>query len=479
MSRVVVIGAGVGGLATAARLAALGHHVTVCEQAPTVGGKLGWLTQDGFGFDTGPSLVTLPQVFRELFDATGDPLASVLRLERTTLPRARFADGAVMHAATTEQEFQAGLEHTQGLQWAALMQRAEQIWEATEQSFLRAPIGSPRALARLLARQSRDLRTVAPWQSLRGLSDDVLTDPHLRLILDRYATYSGSDPRKAPAALAVVPFVEQRYGAWYVPGGLHLLGDAIRDRATERGAQLRLDTDVTDIRTNGRRVTGVRLSDGGELPADVVVANADAAHLYRDLLPRPRLARRVVQRASYGGFAVLLGVRGAFHRLAHHEIFFPENYEQEFAQLAAGEILSDPVVYLSRPTDAALAPAGHEAWFVLVNAPRDGQVDWDEPTSAAYAERIVELLATRGLDLAGRIVTRAHRSPRDLERQTRAVGGAIYGTSSNGARAAFLRPPNEGPVRGLFLVGGSAHPGGGLPLVTLSAGIVAGLVGAS
>ena len=476
MSRVIVIGAGVGGLAAAARLATQGHRVTVCEQAPVIGGKLGRLRQDGFVFDTGPSLVTMPQVFEEFFSGTGDPMRSVLKLERTTLPRARFPGTGPMEAATTAEEFLEGLDISQRAQWQNLMKRAERIWEATSESFLTSPIGTPRALVRLLGRQTRDLRTVAPWKTLRDLSDELLTDPHLKFLLDRYATYSGSDPRKAPAALAVVPFVEQRFGAWYVPGGLYLLGEAIRDRALERGATVRTDTEVSRIITSGKRVTGVELADGTHLDADAVVANVDAAHLYTDLLPRPRLAGRVEKRASYGGFAVMLGVRGSYHRLAHHEILFPENYETEFDELGEGTPLTDPTIYVSRPLDAAVAPSGHEAWFVLVNAPRQGQVEWDELTPS-YSVKILDLLAERGLDIRDRITTQATRSPRDLERQTRAVGGAIYGSSSDGARSAFLRPANDGPVRGLFLVGGSAHPGGGLPLGTLSARIVAGLVG--
>lgn len=488
-----MVGAGVGGLAAAARLAALGHHVTVCEQAPEVGGKLGRVVHDGaagaFGFDTGPSLVTMPQVFRELFRDTGDSLDSVLPLRRTTLPRASFADGAVLPTATTEADFLDGLDPGQRLQWRRFLARAERIWDATHAPFLESPLGSARALLRLLPGQLRDLRTVAPWRSLGSLGASLLPDSHLRMLLDRYATYTGSDPRRAPAALAVVPFVEQRFGAWYVDGGLHRLGLAIRDRAAERGAVLRTDTDVVAVETAGGRVGGVRLADGSRLAADVVVANADAAHVYGDLLPRSRattrLAHRVTARASYSGFVVLLALRGATPGLAHHEVLFPADYEAEFDGLRAGTTpLPDPAVYVSAPRDPGVAPPGHESWFVLVNAPRHapsaaaGGMDWEAAgVVPAYADRVLDLLAARGLDVRSRVVWRGTRSPADLERATRAVGGAIYGTSSDGARAAFVRPANRSPVPGLFLVGGSAHPGGGLPLVTLSARIVAGLVG--
>jgi len=487
VSRVVVIGAGVGGLAAAARLAAVGHDVTVCEQAPTVGGKLGWVTHQtdagAHGFDTGPSLVTMPQVFTELFAATGDSLDSVLTLRRTTLPRARFADGTVMATATTAADFLAGLDGPARQQWQSFTSRAERIWDATHGAFLESPLGSPAAVARLLLRRPAALATVAPWRSLRGLGASYLTDPHLRTLLDRYATYTGSDPRRAPAALAVVPFVEQRFGAWYVDGGLHRLALAIRDRATEGGARVRTGTDVTAVATAGGRVSGVLLADGSRLPADVVVANTDAAHLYGDLIARPRLAARARSRASASGFALLLAVRGRTPGLAHHEVFFPADYDREFDGLRTGAApLPDPAVYLSVPPDPAVAPPGGESWFVLVNAPRHGtgraEIDWDAPGLAqTYADRVLAVLAARGLDIRDRVTHREVRSPAHLARATRAAGGAIYGTSSDGARAAFLRPANRSPVPGLFLVGGSAHPGGGLPLVALSARIVAGLVG--
>jgi len=486
VSRVVVVGGGVGGLAAAARLAALGHAVTLCEQADRVGGKLGWVSVDPaaaagrFGFDTGPSLLTLPQVFLDLFADTGAPLDSVLRLERTTLPRCRFPDGTTLAPATTDEEFLATLGDA-APQWAGLMRRAERIWAATRVPFLESPLGSLGALVRLLPGQLRDLRTVAPWQTLRGLGRSYLREENLRMLLDRYATYSGSDPRRAPAALAVVPYVEQRFGAWYVPGGLYQLAVAIAHRAVERGAVVRTSTDVVAIERNGSRVSGVRLADGGRLPADVVVANADAAHLYRDLVDVPRIARAARSRASYGGLVLLLAVRGRTPGLAHHEVVFPADYDREFDELRAGAApLRDPTVYLSVPADPAAAPAGCESWFVLVNAPRQGQVDWDLPGRAeAAADAVLATLARRepGLDVRGRVLWRAVHTPADLARGTRAYGGAIYGTSSDGARAAFLRPANRSPVPGLFLVGGSAHPGGGLPLVALSARIVAGLVG--
>lgn len=486
----VVVGAGLGGLAAAARLAATGHDVTVCEAAAEVGGKLGWVSRDGFGFDTGPSLVTLPQVFEDLFAATGAPLSEVLDLVRLDPAVAyRFADGTRLAVPGRLADIPAAVDAALGSgdQWAALLQRAEQVWRVTEQPFLRSELQGPRTLARL-ARSAADVRTVAPWLSLRALGSRYLTDPRLQVLLDRYATYSGSDPRRAPAALVTVPWVEQAFGSWYVRGGLRRLALAVADRAVERGAVLRTSTPVTEVLVAGGRAAGVQLADGGRLPADVVVSNADAAALYADLLPAGapvRRARATLSRAtaSSSGFVLLLALHGRTPDLAHHTVLFPADYDAEFDGLFdSPRPLADPTVYVSAPDDPATRPdAGSEAWFVLVNAPRHrpGEgVDWDAPGLAdSYADRVLAVLAERGLDVRDRVRWREVRTPADLERATGSVGGSIYGTSSNGARDAFLRPANASPLPGLFLVGGSAHPGGGLPLVALSAEIVTGLVG--
>jgi phytoene desaturase len=294
--------------------------------------------------------------------------------------------------------------------------------------------------------------------------------------------------------LATVPYVEQAFGSWYVRGGLRRLAEAVAQRAVERGAVVRTGTAVERVLVEGGRAAGVRLAGGEVLRADVVVSGADAAALYTDLLPPSRPTLRVrgdLARStpSLSGFVLLLALRGRTPGLAHHTVLFPADYDAEFDAVfgvgrhrGALQPVADPTVYVSAPDDPATRPDDDsESWFVLVNAPRHdpaGGVDWDAPGLAdRYAQQVLDVLARRGLDVRERVRWCAVRTPADLERDTRSVGGSIYGTSSNGARAAFLRPANASPVPGLFLVGGSSHPGGGLPLVALSAEIVAGLVG--
>lgn len=490
MAGVVVVGAGVGGLCAAVRLAAAGHRVTVCEAADSVGGKLGLRERAGFRFDTGPSLLTWPQVFEETLAAVGVRLADQLDLVPVEPAiRYRFADGTWITVpngppARVAEALGDQLGGTAAADWAAFSAHAGRVWGAVRGPFLSEPLDGPLDLLRY-SRRVHDLVRIAPWRTLRSTGTRFLRDPRLRVLLDRYATYSGSDPRRAPAALAVVPWLEQTYGAWYVRGGMRRLAEVLAERATAAGAGIRLGARVTAVLTDGGRAAGVRLCSGEAVDADVVVCNADATALYTGLLddPAARGPLRRLRRAtpSLSGFVLLLALRGHGSDRAHHTVLFPAAYDDEFDSIfgRAPRPVADPAVYITDPGDPAVCPDGDEAWFVLVNAPRQQPgLDWDrEGLADAYADAVLAAMARRGVDVRDRVRWREVRTPADLERDTGAPGGAIYGTSSNGATAAFLRPANRSPLPGLFLVGGSAHPGGGLPLVAQSAAIVARLVG--
>ncbi len=244
MARVVVVGAGMGGLAVAARLARLRHDVTLLEQAPVVGGKLGTYSRDGFTFDTGPSLLTLPAVYRDLFRKTGRPLEDVLELTPVDpVARYRFPDGTWVDVPNASRRavaatFGEAFGGSAGEDWSRFLDRAGRIWQATRGPFLESPLDGPRDLLRQSRRDRRPAHDRTVGDAALGWVASTCATRGLRMFLDRYATYTGSDPRRAPAALAVVPYVEQTFGAWYVPGGLRRLGDALLARCQDRGVRV-------------------------------------------------------------------------------------------------------------------------------------------------------------------------------------------------------------------------------------------------
>ena len=384
MSRIVVIGGGVGGLAAAARLASAGHRVTLLEQAPEVGGKLGRHVRAGYVFDTGPSLLTMPQVFEDFFADTGDPLDQVLPLRRVDpLTCYRWPDGTVLNlpadGSATGPALDAALGSGAGAQWLRLLDRGARIEAAARRPFLEAPFAGPTTLARAAVRRPGDIRVISPAATLRGLGRRMLRDERLQMLLDRYATFSGADPRRAPAALAMIPSMEQASGAWYIPGGLHRLRLALRDRATEHGVEIHCGSRVAFIETAAGRATGVVMAGGGRLRADVVVATIDADVVYRSMLgARPpgllaRLAGLAGLAPSMSGYVLLLGLQGRTPGLGHHTVFFPRDYDAEFDAVFGGRLAEDPTIYVSKPDDPSLVPTpDRESWFVLANAAPHG-----------------------------------------------------------------------------------------------------------
>lgn len=495
MARIIVIGAGMGGMAAAARLRIKGHDVTVVEASATHGGKLGTLRRDGFAFDTGPTVLTLPAVYRDLFLKTGGPLEESIDLVALEPGVTyRFADGSRLDlpgagAGRAAEAMGDALGGRAADDWRALMARAGRMWAAIRRPLLESQLTGARELIPL-ARDLDTLRIVAPWQTLRGIGRRTLSDPRARQVLDRYATHAGSDPRRAPAVLSTLPYVESTFGVWHVSGGLRSLADALRSRLSERGVRLLPETRAVRIALADGRVSGVALDDGQVLPAEVVVANADARQVYGELLgaAAPAGTRRRLAHAtpSMSGFTIMLAVSGRTPGVSHHNVWFPADHDAEYdAIFGTPSPVDDPTIHACVPADPAMRPEGCEAWTVQVGAPRHspggrqpGSIDWDAPGLAEqYADLVLQRLAQRGTDLGGRIIWRRLRTPADLQRATRAPGGSICGTASHGFRAAFLRPQNASEIPGLFLAGGSVHPGGGLPMVGLSAEIVANLVG--
>jgi phytoene desaturase len=490
--KIVVVGAGMGGMTAAARLSRGGHEVVLYEASDQIGGKCRTEWIGKVAFDTGPSLLTLPAVYKDFFQRTGKPMGLICPIE-TVNPSFdyRFADGSNVKFANlsrkeTLDSISASFGAESATQWDRIMKRAERMWDVSRGPFIESELKSPLSLIKRVT-ILRDMKIIAPWKTLRQHADEILKDKRLRYIMDRYATYSGSDPRKAPAVLSTIAFVEESFGAWHVKGGLGNLATTVHQRAVDVGVAFHLNSPVATIQTKRNKATGVVLANGSVVEADAVVANADASLVYNKLIKGNKRvlkkARKNIKNAdvSVAGFSLLLGIRKDPDQvLNHHTILFPDDYDAEFdAIFTHGKPVEKPTIYICAPQDESMSKDETlEGWFVLVNAPTHGLFDWSNADFAReYANSIIDQIEARGISVRDRLESLTIRTPADLEASVMAPGGAIYGTSSNGARAAFMRAKNRSPIKGLYLVGGSAHPGGGLPLVGISGDLVTEAIG--
>ncbi|MCB0108021.1 MAG: phytoene desaturase [Caldilineaceae bacterium] len=487
---VVVIGAGIGGLSAAIRLAAAGEKVLILEQNETVGGKMNQVIADGFRWDTGPSVITMRHVFDDLFAAAGRQLTDYLTLEPVDpLTRYFYPDGTVLDVTRdwptlAAQIAQLDARDVQG--YLDFLAYAAKLHRITGPVFIYDRPPSWRSFRRV---SPVDFFKVDPWFTLDQVIRRHLKSPQLRQLMGRFATYVGASPYLAPATLGVIADVELTGGVWYPRGGIYAIATALQRLATELGVEIRTSCAVKQIAVEAGAVCGVILADDTLLPTKRLIANVDATTVYTKLLPYSHATerrRRQLQavECSCSGYVLLLGVEGESPQLAHHNIFFAPDYRREFADIFEHAVPPrEPTIYvaITSKSDPADAPPGCENWFVLVNTPAlaangKDNFDWrhDEPR---YREQILERLASFGFDIRQRIRHIAVRTPEDLATRTGAWRGALYGISSNQALNAFRRPHNRASaIRGLYFAGGTTHPGGGVPMVTLSGKVAAELL---
>ncbi len=484
--RVIVIGAGIGGLAAAAELAARGLHVTVVEAQATPGGKLREVpVGGGLRVDGGPTVFTMRWVFEALFEALGTSLEAELELRPATIlarhawDEARldlFAD--IDRSADAIGDF-AGAEDAKG--YRRLCADSQRMFQILDQSFMQAAAPSMQGLIGGVGIGGVfGLRHIRPFTTLWRALGDYFADQRLRQLFARYATYCGSSPFQAPATLMLVTHVEQA-GVWLLDGGMHSLARTLEAIARRHGAQFRYQAEAAEILVEASRIAGVRLASGERLAGDAVIANTDTAALATGRLgaavtkavPRIAPAKRSLSAVT---FAMAAEVRG--FPLVHHNVFFSRDYPGEFQDIHEhGRLPQDPTVYVcaqDRGDDDTVPPAGTERIFALINAPASGD---SRPLTADAIEactgKLHAVLCRSGLTLEAAPESLTLTTPTDFDRLFPATGGALYGPASHGWQASFQRPGVKTKLAGLYLAGGSVHPGPGIPMATLSGRLAA------
>lgn len=480
MKDVKIIGAGLGGLATACLLAAKGYEVTVIEKNDKPGGKINEVQTDRFRFDTGPSLLTMPFILEELFkrcNARMDNFLTVTPLD--IICRYQYPDGTEFTCWQDQDRLLREVERIapdDAEAFSDFMEYSTRLYEKTRDAFLTNPLYG---LTDLQSLNFSDFFKIDAFTTVSDRVDRYFSSPYLRQFFKRFATYNGSSPYQAPATLNVIPHVELGMGGYYISGGMYGLIEGLTKLAQSLDVHFHYGCEISHIITKKGRARGIEIDGEYTLPADLVVSNSDASETYLELLDDEvvgTIKKRSIERLepSCSGYVMLLGLDRSYESLSHHNIYFSRNYHEEFHQIFKDRVMpDDPTIYIANTSksEGNHAPAGGSNLFVLVNAPYlCDKWDWQKEGDL-YAESVIRELENRGLEgLSGSIIYRKHITPLTFYHKYRSNKGSIYGTSSNNRLAAFLRPRNKARgVKGLYLVGGSTHPGGGIPLVTLSA----------
>ncbi|MCQ4086711.1 NAD(P)/FAD-dependent oxidoreductase [Saccharibacillus sp. JS10] len=481
---VVVIGGGLGGLSAAISLRQAGYEVSLYEKNNHIGGKLNRLDQDGFGFDLGPSILTMPRVFEDLFKGSGKSMSDYVHIERLDHQwRSFFPDGNVIdlyESLKNMGENNPHLSEKDMREYRNLLEYSKKIYDMTDKTYFKHGVDTTGEIMKhtslLGALKNFDL-----FSTVHGAIDKRISNPQLRDMLSYFIKYVGSSPYDAPAVLNMMIYMQHDQGLWYVPGGLNKLADGLVKLAEEIGVQFHFGTAVTKLEKKNDVITSGWLDDGTRLTADYYVSNMEVIPVYERLLEEDsrfvdKLKKKFEPASS--GLVLHLGVKKTYPQLRHHNFFFAKDMKQQMQSIFHDHKLpNDPVIYLVNvnKTDPSQAPEGHENIKVLPHIP---YIQDQKPISRQeyeqFAERVLMKLERMGLeDLRANIVTRDMWTPEDIRKTYGSDRGAIYGTVSDRKKnKGFKHAKQSERYNNLFFVGGTVNPGGGMPMVTLSGQLV-------
>jgi phytoene desaturase len=495
--KVGIIGSGLAGLSAACTLAARGHEVTVFEKNPWLGGKAAQLKEEGFRFDMGPTILIQPSVLRKVFEEADRRMEDYVPMVRLDPQwRCFFEDGTTIDLRDDATAMASQLDKLwpkMGAGYLKLMEQSEQLHEISDRFFFWRSIGSMRDTMDVKGafdlKVLKDVMRMRLGKTIAQVIREQIPDANTAQMLDHFVQYVGSSPDASPAILLSIGHMQMEEGIWYPMGGTRAVPEGLVKLGKELGIVFHTSTDVARITTDAKlggkatRVTGIETTDGTQYAFDAVVSNEDAVRTHRELLANTSAARNFEHKRSYepacSGVVLYLGLNKRYDHLAHHDFVFSRDPHEEFhAIYDLGIPAPDPTCYLAATaaTDPNSAPEGGEALYVLVHTPylRPGQ-NWNEMFPGYRQVILDKLKRTAGLtDIEEHIVFERHLTPQDIHERYRVLNGAIYGISSHGVFNGAFKPANRSTdVKGLYLAGGAAHPGPGMPMVMMSGWIAA------
>lgn len=479
-----VIGSGIGGLATAIRLALKGYDVHLFEKNSQPGGKIGELFLSGCRFDTGPSLFTLPSLVDELFTLAGENPRDQFRY--VSLPascRYFYDDGTLLNAWTDRHRFASEVHSVTGEpaeKVIAFLDECAELYDLTAGIFIFSPFYKLENFRKPESMNvARNFRKLNIFSTMHGVIRRHFSSEKVIQLFDRYATYNGSSPYRAPGTLNVIAHLEHNSGAYFPEKGMRDIIESLSGLARRCGVTIHAGENVLAVKKEGEVITGIETS-GGFMASSVVVSDMDVIPFYRSLMKEEMYARRQErQERSTSALIFYWAMNRRFEEIDLHNIFFSSDYPGEFAALRKGRISNDPTVYVfaSSRVVQSDAPAGKDNWFVMINVPSDSGQDWKQVVSRARESIIYKVSKRLGYDIRSAIEAEEILDPPRIESMTMSHRGALYGSSSNSRFAAFRRHPNvKGRYKNLWFVGGSVHPGGGIPLCLASAKIACDMI---
>ena len=485
MKKAIIIGSGIGGIATALRLRSMNYDVTVFENNNYPGGKLASFDLGPYRFDAGPSLLTMPHFIDELFVLFNENPRDYFNYKKKDISCKYFwDDGTKLNAYSEKSKFINEINKVLGVKESTVstyLLKAKKKYDLTKRMFLE------QSLHKLKTYLSKDLLiglcNVFSFQinkTLNQVNELELKEPHLVQLFNRFATYNGSSPYKTPGMMTLVQHLEQEYGTYVSDKGMNNITKSLYDLALRQGIDFKFNSFVSQILISGKRAIGVSVGEESYC-SDIVVSNMDIVPTYRNLLKNHYQPEKTLsQERSSSALIFYWGINKEFKNLDLHNIFFSNDYKKEFQSIFEKKsIFSDPTVYINITSKDVKgdAPDNCENWFVMINSPNDSGQDWDNMIDEVKSNILKKINRLLNIELEDYIEYEKVYTPKTIESNTQSYMGSLYGSSSNNLMSAFLRHPNfSNKILNLYFCGGSVHPGGGIPLCLLSAKIVSQLI---